>query len=454
MKMNVLNFGKLTTMLLMLFAFLVFTACDEETPAPGDDTTDVVDDETDDTNDPLVFSVGGENVNGVWEAGSTVTVTATITIPAGESLTIEEGVEVIMAGDGSIDAPEIVLAGSLYAYGTEANPILISAKPEDRTEANNFRGLWGGILATETVGDLVLEYTTIEYTGAPAQPGSPVVAEGEIDEGEPRYAIYMQDNGLTSNFIMWHSRIAYTKDDAIRLNGAKTLIAYSEFELIGETGGECLNAKSGTVGDFAFNIMYSSATNGLKVANSKGREPQADNYYYNNTIVNSGWRRDKAGRGGSLNFENGARGKAFNNLVVNSRFGLRIVGGEEPADVANIEFGFNYYFGNNQTIVGEFHPSVGIIGTEGLPIPDSDVFGGVNENNPMFAAYDLSVFDHISAGEPSNAVRMQGDFKLTANSPASSGAKTDFSPRFDSYEANGKTYTTPLPAAHFGALGN
>ncbi len=442
---------KITTLLLSML-FIGMIACSDDDPSP------IIEEEEEEEmpSEPTQENMFGE-VSGTWEAGSTYTITGDVVIPEGESLTIEEGVTVIIDGEGRQgSSPEFQLYGSLFCYGTADNRILFTVPEGRRTSANTFAGLWGGISATETVKDLVLEYTDIEYAGAPAEAGSPIVEEGELSEGEPRYAIYMQDDGLTSNFIMWHSRIAYSKDDAIRLNGAKTLIAHSVFELNGETGGEAVNTKSGTVGDFCFNLVYGSATNGLKVANSKGRTPQADNYFYNNTIVASGWRRTQAGRGGSLNYENGSRGQCFNNMVVNSRYGLRMVPPDDQPDLANTEWGHQFYYGDEEIIVEEFYPSNGTIGREGgQPIPSSDIAGGVHENDPMFVNYTLGSFDIEAAREGSTVARMpaNADFHLLEGSPALSGAKTDFGPRYASYEVNGKVYQTPVPAAFFGAFG-
>ena len=53
--------------------------------------------------------------------------------------------------------------------------------------------------------------------------------------------------------------------------------------------------------------------------------PASNVRMYNNTIVNSGYRRSAAVRGGSINFEEGAGGMAYNNLIVNCKFGLRVV---------------------------------------------------------------------------------------------------------------------------------
>ncbi|WP_373522164.1 hypothetical protein [Aquiflexum sp.] len=444
--MKLTNWMKSFFIIALIFGFV---ACSEDDPDPAVEDPD---EEVLPTQDNMFG-----DVEGTWASGQTYTITGDVTIPEGKSLTIESGVTVIIDGDGRQgSSPEIVIRGSLYSYGTENARVRFTVPEGRRTTANTFAGLWGGFSTTETVKDLVFEYTDIEYAGAPGEANNPIVQEGEIDEGEPRYAIYMQDDGLTSNFILWHTRIAYSKDDAIRLNGAKTLIAHSTFELNGETGGEAVNTKSGTVGDFCFNLVYGSATNGLKVANSKGRTPQADNYFYNNTIVSSGWRRTQAGRGGSLNYENGSRGQCFNNLVVNSRYGLRMVPPDDQPDLANTSWGYQYYYGDVEIIVEEFYPSNGTIGRVGdQPKPSTDVAGGVGENDPKFVNFALGTFDIQAAREGSTVSRMpQGaDFRLQSDSPALTGAKTDFNPRYDSYLVNGKTYTTPRPQAFFGAFG-
>ncbi len=432
--------------LFLLGFILVFTACDP------DDGNLFIDDDEDE--DPF------EIVEGIWETGSTIMVTKDIIIPEGKSLTIEEGVTVIVDGTGRPGrSPEINVRGSLYCYGTAANPIYIGVEESKRTVGNIYRGLWGGIIGTETAKDLVLEYTTIEFAGAPAEPGSSIVAEGELAEGEPRYAIYWVNP--EGNFIMWHSRIAYTKDDAIRLNGAKTLIAYSEFAFNGETGGESVNTKSGVVGDFCYNVFYGIATNGLKAANSKGRDPQCNNNYYNNTMVNSGWKRAQAGRGGSLNYENGARGECYNNLVVNCRYGLRLFPPDDEPDMENIRFGHNFYYGDDEEVIVGFHPDNGIIGQnlptyEDIVIPESDVWGAIGENDPMFKGYTLGDFDpedSKSNKEVRLITNMFETFSLLPGSPAlTGGTTTEFSPIFSEYVVNGKTYVTPLPAEFFGGV--
>ncbi|WP_040670775.1 hypothetical protein [Nitritalea halalkaliphila] len=412
------------------------------------------------TNVPEGFIGLEGEVSGTLGPDQQYWVTGDLFIREGESLTLLEGTTLIMDGNGRPGgSPEINVAGSLYSYGTAEKPNYIGVEESKRSVANIFRGFWGGVIGTDTAKDMVFEYTSIEFAGAPAEAGSSIVAEGEIDEGEPRYAVYMVNP--EGNFIMWHSRIAYTKDDAIRLNGAKTLIAYSEFAFNGETGGESVNTKSGVVGDFCYNIFYGIATNGLKAANSKGRQPQCNNNYYNNTIVNSGWRRSQAGRGGSLNYENGARGEVFNNLVVDSRYGLRLFPPDDEPDMPNMRWGNHYYYGNNAESVEGFHPENGLIGMnvpgyEDVIIPSSDVFGGIGENDPLFVDYNVGSFtpaNFRALNDVGFITNMFEKFKLSPESPALTGGNTAFSPIFSSYEVNGKTYTTPLPSEFMGALG-
>ncbi|MGF1669956.1 MAG: hypothetical protein ACFCU6_05880 [Balneolaceae bacterium] len=401
---------------------------------------------------PTVVS-GGE-VTGVWEAGKTFIVQGDVIIPQGQSLTIEEGVTIIIEGDGSQGgSPEFTVFGSLYSFGTEEAPIFFTVPEELRTEANIFAGLWGGILATETAEELVLLYTHVEFAGAPAAADSPIVQSGELDEGEPRYGVFFANP--QGKFVMMHSRIAYSKDDAFRPNGAQLLMAFNVFEFNGETGGEGINIKGGTVGDVAYNLFFSMGTNGPKWSNSGGRSPQTDVNVYNNTIINSGFRRAAAGRGGSVNVEGGARGLSYNNLIVNSRFGVRLVQEPNNADEANMRVGYSFYYGDTQSIVDEFYPSVGTL-SPGDFETEFDIAGGVGENDPLFVNFDVTGFDPSAETDPSTAQFRDPsyDFRLQSNSPALNAGTTNFSPRLASITAGGRTFEAPAPSSFIGAFGS
>ena len=206
-------------------------------------------------------------------------------------------------------------------------------------------------------------------------------------------------------------------------------------------------------GDIAYNVFYSAATNGVKWSNSGDRTPQNNANVYNNTVLNSGWRQAKEGRGGSFNLEKGGRGKVYNNIVVNSRFGVRFPNTPDNPDLENVAVGYNLYVGNNDKSVEGFYPSTGSI-THDLFEAAHDIVGAKNENDPLFVTYDISTFDADAA---KNAANMDFpaafDLHLKAGSPALNHGKTDFTTNFNTLSVGGQTYTVPAPSSYIGALG-
>ncbi|MFT2007531.1 hypothetical protein ACMA1I_02555 [Pontibacter sp. 13R65] len=402
---------------------------------------------------PPVIVAGGE-VEGIWEAGRTYVVRGSLTVPAGKSLTVQEGVTVIVEGDGTQGgSPEISVRGNFYSYGTAERPVLFTVPAARRTKENMFAGLWGGIAGTMQSQEMVLLHTRIEYVGAPAPENSPLVTSGELDAGDPLYGLYFTNpNG---KFVMQFSTIAFSKDDGMRINQGNFLITNNTYIYTGATGGESLNIKSGSVGDAAFNVFYQAATNGIKCSNSDDRSPQTDVNMYNNTSVNCGWRQTKAGRGGSINLEKGGRGKVMNNLVVNCRYGVRFPKAPDNPDVTNSTAGYNYYFGNHADIAAEFYPSTGSI-AKGLFETGNDVAGAANENNPMFASFNVGAFDLNKAKNAADLELPAANlnFKLQASSPALGKGKTTFTPRLSALSVGGKSYAAPAPANYVGAFGN
>ena len=119
---------------------------------------------TGDTTDVVTEGISGE-VSGVWEAGSVINVTGHITVPEGQSLTIEEGVTVIFSDAGvgvNHTAIEFSVDGNLYCLGTEDAPVLLTVAEELRTPANTFKGLWGGIVDGANRGERLIDRTLIE----------------------------------------------------------------------------------------------------------------------------------------------------------------------------------------------------------------------------------------------------------------------------------------------------
>lgn len=142
------------------------TACDDDdnndiTAVPGDDNNGGNGDSTEGAN----FTVSGD-VYGTWEAGSVVGVTGHITVPEGQSLTIEEGVTVVFPteGVGTNHVPvEFIVKGNLYCKGTADAPVLMTIPEAERTTANihNADHEWGGIVAYESCEEMLIDHTII-----------------------------------------------------------------------------------------------------------------------------------------------------------------------------------------------------------------------------------------------------------------------------------------------------
>ncbi len=171
------------------------------------------------TEDSVVFkslTPAGEITETVWDGNTTIYIESDVVVPEGKTLTIEGGAKVIFIGDnlGTADAPEFQVRGNLYVLGTENNPVVFTVEDENKTEANMYTGLWGGIQCASTCGEIALVYAEISYTGAPAGPNSIFVEQGE-DEGDPRYGVTF--GNPSGKYVCEHSTFMYTADDATRV---------------------------------------------------------------------------------------------------------------------------------------------------------------------------------------------------------------------------------------------
>ena len=294
---------KLKNILIITLAVSIFAACTETTPeTPGNDQTEEGGETSGNGTDEGVSG----NVSGVWEAGSTVNVTGHITVPEGESLTIEEGVTVIFSDAGvgvNHVAIEFTVDGNLYCLGTAENPVRLTVAEDKRTYENTFAGLWGGIVAGATCEEMLIDHTIIEYTGGQVIEGSPAAENGYYTAGDDAYP-QITTNNVDGRYVITNSIIRNGWSDGIYMMGGNAIIANNVFSANGYDGAEAVNVKSGCKVDVAGNIMFSPNTNGLKLSSSDQSEVrgQALIQAYNNTIIGSGWRRDGE-KGGSIYVE-------------------------------------------------------------------------------------------------------------------------------------------------------
>ena len=407
-------------------------------------------------------------VSGTWKSGTEIRLDRHLVIPEGESLTIEPGVKVIVstAGVGVNHTPvEIIVKGNLYVLGTERQPVLFTVEESQRTVANTFAGLWGGIVATESCGEMVIDHAVIEYTGGQVIEGSPSATAGIYTAGDDAYPQITTTN-INGKYVITNSTVRNGRSDGIYLMGGSAIIASNTFAANGYSGAEAVNIKAGVKADIAGNIMFSPNTNGLKLSSSGQSETrrQAVANAYNNTIINAGWRRDGE-KGGCIYVEKNCLANVVNNLMVNCKFRTMTPNYKNPnASDAGFDdksvIDYNMYVSGTQksTIVYPEESNVAYA-YEGYnythksynPAIDTHSVIATAENlvNPQFSNFDIN-----AVGLTDYAYDSSWDFHLTAGSPALSGTSATLTPCFaDGLVINGKSYQSPALKSHFGAFG-
>jgi len=380
--------------------------------------------------------VSGE-VSGIWTKGSVIRVTGDIIIPVNKSLTIEEGVLVIM---DTLARPEIIVNGNLYSLGTAASPVKITIEENYRNAAHTFGKMWGGILASKTCTELLLDNTIVEYGGATTTEASTSVKLGlyKAVSGENTPAIWFSN--VNGKLVVANSTFRHFQDDCTYIEGGHIIFTGNKFYNTGLTGGEGINIKSGCLADLSYNLFYSNNTNAFKLSNTGDRTPQAHVVVYNNTMLNTGWRRPTA-KGGSVWLEATVYAELYNNLFANTRFGIK-KDTKAPQD-ARSKFSNNLYYGYAQATVTQFQPATDIVaGT-------NDVISTVvGANDPKFVNYPLST------ATANYTFSDSWDFHLSAGSAAlGKGIKT-FTRNFpDGITINNTVYASPEPASYIGAFG-
>ncbi len=399
-------------------------------------------------------------MHGILEAGKTYTLTGDLIVLEDREIVMEEGVRIESAagGEAGAEAFSFIIYGSFYSLGTEENPNWITAIPENRTKENWNQGYIGGFIGLVGADDIVIKWTHMEYFGGRMRGVSSV-----YDEGETIYGFYTEDEN--TRLIIEDSWFRYFLDDAIRPEGAKIAILRNTFEGIGGVEGEALNAKSGTVGVFAYNMIIGLATNGPKTGSGGGLPTQTMIDVYNNTIVGGGFRRIAPGRGGSMNVERGAGGYWYNNAVINCRYGMRVV---NDADYSKTFIGHTHYYGhgtfddNEGPLHENFYPENGAINDD---FPNENIHNdNLNNENPLFVNYDADQFtqdDYRNVHENSDITPyylnfvMDQDFRLQSNSPLVGAGNVDaFTPNASITDIGerGLSYPVPPPSMDIGAF--
>ncbi len=382
---------------------------------------------------------GGVQVSGTWTTGNNYIIHDHMIIAVGSSLTIQPGVNVLIAD--TLLKIELICLGNFYCQGTKQNPVSFSVQSNLIPANKPFPGLWGGIICDTTCSEFLMLYTNIMYFGGPTGNNSPSVLlhlyKNAAGETEPAVN-YRDHNG--GKIVIMNSVFSNGLDDAIYIEGGNAICAYNTDYQSGFTGGEFIDIKAGTIADLAYNFCYSQNTNAFKLSNTGSRSPQANIVEYNNTIVNTGWRRPTV-KGGSIWYEAGVIGKSYNNLFINTRFGIKTKGDHDTASRAD----YNYYYGYWQNVVNNF------TNVSGLYLKGShDILGTTpGDKDPLLVNYPLNT-DTMNS-----AYNTAWDFHLKSTSPAIGVGTLNVPVHF---ATNGitilsVTYKSPSPSTTIGAFG-
>ncbi len=386
----------------------------------------------------------GGAVKGTMKQGLSFDVSADVYVQAGDTLVIQPGVKVNFLGNYNF-----IIKGTLLSLGTQAAPVWFAPKNYVHTDQAGadpatdpaYQGKWGGILGDVTCPLLVLKWTHVEGGGGTVVV-SPVSAG--IANNKNTYPLFFQNpQGV---FDLEDSWVYGSTDDPIRILGGRINVMRNTFEKNGKTGGEAVSLKSGTTGNIAYNLFVGTATNGAKASNNGGKNPQTAVYIYNNTFVHCGYRRTAAGRGGSINYEEGARGLFYNNLMVNCKYGPRVVGSGNylgnvlvAADTASLRYGYSLNYVDSLRLANEIYPTAFLTRPQAtdLPLPGSflpvgyrpgDVYNGTSllgKNNPQFVNFSLPA--QVRRLADINTVSTY-NFRLAGNSPAIGKGYAGFQP--------------------------
>ncbi len=413
----------------------------------------------------------GGPIKGTMKEDLDFDVNANVIVNVGDTLIIQPGVKINFLGNYNF-----VVKGTLLSLGTQAKPVYFTVKSLVKTDQVGadpakdpaYQGTWGGILGDVTCPLLVLKWTHVEFGG-----GNVVVTpvSAGILNNKNTYPIFFQNpQGV---FDLEDSWVYGSTDDPIRILGGRINVMRNTFEKGGKVGGECLNIKSGTTGNIAYNLFIGSATNGSKASNNGGKNPQTNIYMYNNTYIHCGFRRNSAGRGGSLNYEEGSRGLYYNNLMVNCKYGPRVVGSGNylgnvlvVADTANLRYGYSLNYADSLALANEVYPTNFLTKPQAsdLPLPGSflpagykpgQVYNGtalLGKNNPQFLNFPLPA--PVKRLADVNTVGTY-NFRLGPGSPAVGRGYVGFQPLVTSpaipiNPVYGATAITP-PSADLGA---
>jgi hypothetical protein len=336
-------------------------------------------------------------VKGTLLTGQTYTVTADVTIKAGDTLSAQPGALVIVKNNAQFN-----VQGVLNLAGSQDQPVFFNSD-------TNKPGTWGGFQA-DSAQAIYIKWTHIDNTGGPDAGGS------------ARRTLIVNKNIPVDIEDSWFTN---GQDDLMGLFHCKVTILRNTISSSGSTDGEGVNLKSGATGEVAYNVIFSQAGSGVKLETNKNVPfPQTEVDVHNNTIVSVGWRRGSAepGRGTSVGVN--AIGHIYNNIYVNCYHGIELF---NDGDVAHTTYGNNLFYATVDTYTDLVDPTIIInirdnfypAGASGTPQPTDLISKKVGDLDPLFVKFDGTVA--APNGSPNT-----NDFHLKPGSPAFGSGNPNF----------------------------
>ncbi len=396
------------------------------------------------------------SIKGTMLSDSVYNVTCDIVVNKGDTLLIQPGAKIYFKGNYNF-----WIKGNLLSLGTQSKPIYFTVQGlqkndvigQDPTTDNAYKGYWGGISADTSTKLMIFKWTHVEFAG-----GIIGIAQtfGTKNGSNAGPVTFVNPTGV---FVFEDSWVYGGIDGGASLNikSGQIHVMRNTFEKGGYTGGEAIGIGNGTQGTVAYNLFIGSATNAIKASNGKAVLSQTNILSYNNTFVNGRYRRflyggagNSLGRGASIDIEGGAAGSAYNNLFVDNRFGLRIVGTASYlgnnlviADTAHCRYSNNYNYGDDPEITNQFYPTnfLTIPQVSDIPAPSGFLpvgysLGGIYDgtslvakNDPQFQNYPLPIsYTGTTVDSKLASMSFVGnyDFRLKSTSPCIGKGTSNF----------------------------
>ena len=192
-----------------------------------------------------------------------------------------------------------------------------------------------------------MKWTTILWAG------------GSNTEGHAYRTIDIySDYANTTTTVFTDNTVIGTVDDCIGLHGGNASILRNTIKWCGAPDGDNINVKSGTVGEIAYNVIWGSGGNGIKL-NADVTLPRLTNMcIHNNTIVAGGWRR-VGELGYAILVDKSARAQIYNNIMGDMYQELEIT---TKADTVRTVYDNNLFFYSIDSLGGSarYFPSDGV----------------------------------------------------------------------------------------------